>query len=447
MKPVTQDTSPKNDAGKEPLFTGNFLVAVLINLAITTVFFILVTGMAVYAASEFGAGETAAGFAASAFVIGALGARFFAGKYVNSFGRKPTLVICMAVYTLAGIAYPWMGSFEWLIVLRIAHGIALGFGQTALTAAVFDIIPRARRGEGSGYYMLANSLPPALGPLAAIQLSEAYGFEGMFAAVTVISALSFLAACLIKTPEVKPIGVRLRDRLMLRPTDVMEPRAVSIAVVAMLLGITFASVMTFLNGYARAFGMVDFASLYFVVYSATMLAARLVMGKVQDRFGDNAVIYPALIAFTVSMALLAWAPTPIGLVAAGVLAGFGFGSMLPALQAIIASKLRTHRISIGISTFFIMMDLGFGFAPLFLGPFVEAWGYQAMYSGCVGIVVLTLAVYWLVHGKFSVRRGRARKRQGGWTNDATGVMPRIPPAKPQQNDAAATAPSASTPLV
>ncbi|WP_157983839.1 MFS transporter [Nesterenkonia muleiensis] len=433
-----------NQDTKEPLLSWNFILAILINLAITTSFFILVTGMAVYAASEFGAGETAAGFAASAFVIGALCARFFAGKYVNTLGRKRILVICLGLFTLAGIGYLGVDSYEWLLVLRVIHGIALGFGQTALTAAVFDIIPRTRRGEGSGYYLLANSLPPALGPLLAIELSGRFGFDGVFIAVTIISAISFLAACLIETPEVKRRGTTLGQKLRLRPSDIIEPRAFSIAVVAMLMGITFASVMTFLNGYAQSLGMTGGASLYFVVYSATMLITRLFMGKVQDRFGDNAVILPALTTFTVSMSLLAWSPNQGVMIAAGVLAGFGFGSLLPAIQAIIASKLRTHRISIGISTFFIMMDIGFGFAPLFLGPLVENWGYHVMYAGCVGVVLLTILMYWLVHGKYSVRQGVARRRAQHWVNDATGVMPLVPPTD-KDDDGDDAAPSAKTP--
>lgn len=426
---VNQDT-------KEPLLSWNFLTAILINLAITTSFFILVTGMAVYAATEFNAGETASGFAASAFVIGALLARIFAGKYVNTLGRKRIMVSCLGLFALAGLGYLTVDSFELLLVLRVIHGITLGFGQTALTAAVFDIIPRTRRGEGSGYYLLANSLPPALGPLLSIQLSQQFGFEGVFIAVTLISALAFICACFINTPEVKRRGASWRERLRLRPSDIIEPRAFSIAVVATLMGLTFSSVMTFLNGYAQSMDMTDAASMYFVVYSATMLITRLFMGKVQDRYGDNLVIFPALIAFSISMGLLAWSPNQTVMIIAGVLAGFGFGSLLPAIQAIIASKLRTHRISIGISTFFIMMDLGFGLAPLLLGPVLEAWGYHVMYSCCTAVVVLTILLYWFMHGKFSVKQGVARRRAHHWVNDATGVMPLVPP----QDNRTATSP-------
>ncbi|GAA1821329.1 MFS transporter [Nesterenkonia flava] len=431
---MAQDTSP-NDQGaeesrrgshKEKLFTRDFLFATLINLMMTTGFFTLVTGMAVYAASEFGAGETAAGFAASAFVVGALFARIFAGKWVNTLGRRGTLILCMLLYTLASLAYIWVNSFELLIALRFLHGIGLGFGQTALTAAVFDIIPKSRRGEGSGYYLLANALPPALGPLLAIQLSEAYGFETMFVAVTAMSGAALLFAVFMRVPEVKPVGASMRQRLMLRPRDIIEPRAFSIALVAMFVGIVFASVMTFLNGYARSLGMLDAASIYFLVYSVCMLATRLVTGRIQDRFGDNWVLYPAITVFIGSMGLLAWAPGQWAIIASGALAGAGFGSMLPALQAAIANRLPTPRISIGISTNFIMMDIGFGFAPLFLGPLVEAGGYQVMYTGCTIMVVLTLLIYWWVHGRHDVRQGVPRRGpKKGQEPPRTGTMPTV----------------------
>lgn len=416
------------DAGspKERLFTVDFLLATAINLMITTVFFTLVTGMAVYAAGEFGAGETSAGFAASAFVVGALCARVFAGKWVNTLGRKRIMVVCMVLYTLAGLAYLGVTSFEMLVGLRLAHGMALGFGQTALTTSVFDLIPKSRRGEGSGYYLLANALPPAIGPLLAFQLSERYGFETMFLSVTAMSALALLFAIFIRVPEIKPRGLRLRDRLALRPSDILEPRALSIAALAMMLGASFASVMTFLNGYARSEGMLDAASIYFLVYSGCMLLTRLFTGRIQDRYGDNMVLYPAIVLFIGSMSLLAWAPGPWALITAGALAGGGFGSIIPALQALITFKVPSPRISIGISTFFILMDTGFGFAPLVLGPLVESWGYHVMYTGCVGVVVLALGLYWWVHGRHDVKQGVARRGpREGEPPPKTGLMPQV----------------------
>ena len=397
---------------KDPLFTKDFLLAIVINLLLATVFFILITGLAVYAAEEFAAGETAAGFAASAFVVGALGARIFAGKYVNFLGRRRTVLVCLIVYVLAGLAYLWVDSYAMLIALRAVHGISFGFGQTALNAGVFAMIPASRRGEGAGYYLLANSLPPAIGPLAAIQLTQRYDFWAMFLAVTLVSVIGLVFSLFLRLPEDNPWRTTLREKLTLRPRDIIEPRAFKISLVAMLLGIGFASVMTFLNGYARSLNMVDAASLFFVIYAGAVLVSRLLMGRIQDRYGDNWAVYPAVIFYIIAMVLLAWAPNQGVLLAAGVLAGFGFGSLLPVLQAIIASDLPAHRTSIGISTFFIMLDAGFGFSPLLLGPLVSFADYRFMYAACAGVVVVSLVLYWLVHGRHDVHQGVARRTPG-----------------------------------
>lgn len=393
--------------GPEPLFTRNFLLGISVNMFTATVWFILITTMAVYAAVEFGSGETAAGFAASAFVIGALCARMVAGKYANVLGRKRTLVVCMIIYAGATTGYFWVDSYETLIALRVVHGASIGFGQSALNAGVFDLIPSTRRGEGAGYYLVANSLPHAIGPLAAIQLSQRFGFDAVFLAASGVAGVALLAAVIIRLPENRPKG-RIRHHLSLRPGEIIEPQAAPIALVMLISGVAFSGIITFLNGYAQSMGMVDTASVFFVVYASMVLLSRLTVGRLQDRYGDNAVVYPALVAFCAALALVAWAPNAPVVLAAGLLLGFGFGSLLPSVQAIIAAKLSPHRTSIGISTSFILMDVGFAVAPFLLGPLVENFGYHPMYGISAGIALCGVVVYYWVHGRFDVRQGQPR---------------------------------------
>lgn len=413
--PVTPDSPEENQdepfMGRPRLFTRDFLLATGVNLGLAMVFYMLITGLAVFAAEQFGAGETAAGFAASAFVVGALFARIFAGKYVDFLGRRRTVWACLIIYVLASMSYIWADSYELLIVLRVLHGIAFGFGQTALTTAVFDLIPVSRRGEGSGYYMLANALPPAAGPLLSFQLTDLFGFWAMFLGATVVSGIALLAALFIRLPERPPTG-RLREKLRLRPSDILDRRAFTPAVVMMLLGTSFGSVLTFLNGYARSIEMVDAASVYFVVYAVAVLVSRFFAGRIQDRQGDNVVVYPAILMFVVSMVLLAWAPSPSVVILSGVLAGLGFGSILPVLQAVAAAAVPPHRVSIAVSTFFIFLDSGFGLSPFLLGPMLELWGYRPMYWICAGVVAATLVLYWILHGRHDVRQGVARRTPG-----------------------------------
>ncbi|MGO1193144.1 MAG: MFS transporter, partial [Nesterenkonia sp.] len=398
------------DDGSPPkLISPSFLLAIGVNLGFGMVFFMLITSMAVYAATEFSAGESAAGFAASAFVVGALLARIFAGKYADLMGRRRTVVLSLVLFVLCSAAYLVVDDYAALIVLRIVHGTGLGFGQTALNAGVFSLIPHTRRGEGAGYYMIANSLPQALGPLVGLQLSHIYGFSTVFIGAAVISALALVLAAMVRLPEARLRRQRLRSALRLRPGDIIDRRAFPIALIALLTSAAFGSVMTFLDSFAQLEDMGNVASLYFLVFAGAVLITRLFVGRIQDRFGDNAAVYPAIVVFVGSLGLLAWSPNEAVVLVSAVLAGFGHGSLLPVLQAIIASAVTAPRVSIGISTFFILSDTGFGLSPLALGPLADAGGYRLMFAVCAGLILLSLGVYWFLHGRFDVKQGAARR--------------------------------------
>ncbi|GAA1148687.1 MFS transporter [Nesterenkonia lutea] len=407
--PPGPEGAGEGEDGSSNLFSRSFLLAIGINLCFGMVFFMLVTGMAVYAAAEFSIGQTAAGFAASAFVVGALLARIFAGKYVDFLGRRRTVLVTLVVYVLASVAYLVVDSYEVLILVRMLQGAAFGFGQTALNAGVFSLIPPARRGEGAGYYLVANSLPQALGPLVGIQISQTFGFGALFVSASILAVLALLLALGIRLPEARPPAQSLRQRLMLRPRDVIERRAIPVALVGMMLSVGFASVITFLDSFTRGEQMTNVGSLYFVIFATVVLITRLFVGRLHDRYGDNAVIYPTVVMFFGAMVLLSWSPNEAVVLGSAVLAGFGHGSLMPVLQATIASAVPAHRVSIGLSTFFIFMDSGVGLSPLLLGPLAEAGGYRFMYGACAGLILAAMVVYWLLHGRFDIRQGTPRR--------------------------------------
>lgn len=373
------------------------------------IFFMLITGMATFAAVEFSSGQTSAGLAASAFVVGALFARIFAGKYVDFMGRRRSVLVCLVVYTLAMVAYLAVDSFAVLILIRVIHGATFGFGHTALNAGVFAMIPAERRGEGAGYYLIANSLPQALGPLLGLQISQAYGFQALFIAASILSVVSLLLALWMHLPESPPPGQRLREHLKLAPRDVLDRRALPIALIALLLSIGFASITMFLDSFSRVENMTNVASMYFVVFAIVVLLTRLFVGRLHDHYGDNAVIYPAIVMYSGAMALLAWSPTELVVLASAVLAGLGHGTLVPVLQATISSAVPAHRLSIGLSTFAILSDVGTGLAPFFLGPLAEAGGYRLMYAACAGLIVVAFVAYWVLHGRYDVHQGRRRR--------------------------------------
>ncbi len=319
------------------------------------------------------------------------------------------MALSLMVFVLCSGAYLLVNDYEVLVVLRMIHGAAMGFGHTALNAGVFSLIPRSRRGEGAGYYTTANSLPQALGPLLGLQLSHVLGFDAVFVSATVIASAALVMGLLIQLPEISVRRQQLRYQFALKPEDIIDRQALPVAMVALLTSAAFGPVLTFLDSFSQSEGMENIASLYFLIFAATVLLTRLFIGRIQDRFGDNAALYPALVSFVVSLALLAGVPHEVGILLSAILAGVGNGAMLPVLQAIIASAVAAKRISIGISTLYIVADTGLGLSPLVMGLLVEISGYRLMFAVGAGLILAGLVLYWFLHGRYDVRQGYRRR--------------------------------------
>ncbi|SMY03724.1 Major Facilitator Superfamily protein [Brevibacterium aurantiacum] len=131
--------------------------------------------------------------------------------------------------------------------------------------------------------------------------------------------------------------------------------------------------------------------MFFLLYAAGSLVARLFAGRIQDQYGDNVVVVPVFAVFAAGMATVAVADTVWAFALVGLFTGLGFGCLLPSLQAILISRTTPAQVGVATSTFFLILDLGTGVGPVLLGLFASAAGYTAMYW-------LSAAAYALVAG-------------------------------------------------
>nr|WP_231706267.1 MFS transporter [Arthrobacter sp. zg-Y40] len=380
-------------------------MAIITNLFLSMVFYLLMTSMALYAVEEFAASDSAGGFASGSFVIGALLARVFAGKFLDFVGRRRLLIVSLAVFVVAALLYIPADSLALLLTVRIIHGAAFGAASTSLSASVMGLIPINRRGEGTGYFGISTTLATAVGPFLAVMLVDSVSYRALFLVTTACAAVALVLSLVLRLPERTPTLEEQKNKWRMHLTDIIDPGALSIASVMFIAGAAYAGVLSFLNSYAQSEGLVLGASLFFVVYAAVVLVSRLFVGRIQDRHGDNAVIYPTLVSFAAGLALLAYAPNNAVLAVAGIFLGFGFGALMPCAQAIAVSMAPAHRIGLATSTFFILMDAGIGVGPLLLGMLLPVTGYHGMYWVLAAVVLASTVLYHFVHGRKNVRPG------------------------------------------
>jgi MFS family permease len=394
------------------LVTRTFVLAWLVNFSQFLTFYFLVTTMALYAVRAFAASDAASGLASSAFVIGATVARLFTGYVVDRFGRRRTMMAALVLAAVSCALYFAAGSLALLVGVRILHGFTYAFASTAVMALAQAAIPPTRRGEGTGYLALGTTLATAVGPAMGLFVTGTFDYAVLFAVALGSTLVGLVLAMFLKGPEAQgepggtPSVPAARPRFSL--AAVVHPAVVPIGIFMAVVGLCYGGVMTFLNALAEQRDLAGGAGWFFLAYAGAMLLMRLTLGTLQDRRGDNPVVAFGLVFFALALVLLAVASEDWHVVVAGALTGLGYGTLMPAAQAIAVSRVQPHQYGAGISTLLLFADIGLGLGPVALGGLASATGFGTMYLVLAGFVLVAAAWYAAAHGRFDhARRGRA----------------------------------------
>lgn len=384
-----------DQSSKTKLWTKDFIIVSSVNFFLYLIFYLLLVTIAVYAVEIFDASESQAGLVTGIFIIGTLIGRLVIGRMINLTGNRLMLFIGLAFFTLTSGLYLINAGITILLITRFIHGMALGVASTATGTIVAQIIPQTRKGEGIGYYSMSITLATAIGPFIGLYMSQHTSYQSIFSFCLGLGVISFILALFMKIPEVKSVS---KESSGLKISDFIEPKAVPIAFVTLVLALGYSSVLSFINFYAIELNLVEIASFFFIVYAAAILISRPLTGRLMDVKGANSVMYPAFALFGGGLLLLSISSNIITLLLSGVLIGFGFGNMQSITQAIAVKLTPPHRMGLATSTYYIFLDAGLGFGPYFLGFLIPLAGYRNLYL-IMGIMVLAATVlYYFMHG-------------------------------------------------
>ncbi|AIY06903.1 major facilitator family transporter [Planococcus sp. PAMC 21323] len=383
---------------KPALWTRDFILTSIVNFFLILIFYLLMVTIAVYAVNEYGASTSEAGLVTGIFILGALTGRIFIGRSIDKIGRKKTLLIGTTLFTLTTFFYFLNLGLPFLMANRFLHGMTLGMASTAAGTIVAQIIPMTRKGEGIGYFSMSSTLAAAFGPFIGLMLSQYSSYEMIFTVCLALGVISLVISSLVYVPPVEaPPNPNLTKGF--KVSEFIEPKAVPIAIICLVISLCYSSVLSFINFYAMEENLVQAASYFFLVYAISILISRPFTGRLMDLKGANFIMYPAFVLFASGLFLLNISNSSTGLLVAGALIGFGFGNMQSTTQAVAIKLTPTHRMGLATSTFFIAMDTGLGFGPYLLGFIIPMIGYNSLY-GFLGFVVLATAfLYYVLHGK------------------------------------------------
>lgn len=212
---------------------------------------------------------------------------------------------------------------------------------------------------------------------------------------------SFLFSIFLHVPKVEITADQQQDMKGFKLRNFFEPKAFSIAIIALLIGTSYASIISFLNSYAIEIQVVDIASFFFIFYAAATVVSRPFVGRLFDVKGENYVMYPVFVLFALGLVILSQAHL-YGwfILLSGVFVGLGFGTFTSTGQAIAVKESPKHRSGLATSTFYIFLDGGAGIGPTILGLFIPLLGYNGLYLSIAGLVLISGVIYYFLHGRF-----------------------------------------------
>ncbi|MEK5753875.1 MFS transporter [Acinetobacter variabilis] len=379
-----------------PLWTKPFVLCLANNLFLFIFYFAQTTILPIYILKELGGNLAQAGLAMTLFMISAIAVRPFSGLIIEKLGIRKTLIVSGIFFSLFSLAYLLADQLTTLFIIRFLHGIWFSILTTVCVPVVNQFIPEQRKGEGMGYYVMSVNLGIVLGPLIGLSLIEYWSY---FQITTLLIALVFIgfAFCLmIPVKETENIIQTIPDKKGLVFSDVVEKKALPVAVLAALISFSYASIMSFIAPFAASKNLMAYASLFFVVFAISMMSLRPITGKIYDRKGPQYVIYPALLVFSLGLFLLSQIQTLWGFLLAAVLIGVGFGSAQPCIQTVAIQRAPKHRIGYATSTFYTFYDVGIAVGSLLIGALIATYSYQFAFILCSLLTLCSIVYFKLV---------------------------------------------------
>ena len=386
------------DQQKAKLWTKDFIFVSAINFLITLVFYLLMVTIAVFAVNEYHTSTSQSGLITGIFIIGSLIGRLLIGRFIDNIGRKKTLVLGVAFFVLTTLLYFVEIGVTFLLFNRFIHGFFMGMAGTASGTIVAQIIPAKRKAEGIGYFSMSATLATAIGPFIGLYMSQHTTFQMIFIFCVALGIISFLVSLFVYVPALEATG-KGEEIKGFKISNFIEPKAVPIAIVTLLVAFCYSSVLSYINSYAIELDLVSTASFFFLIYAVAVLVSRPFTGRWMDSKGANFIMYPAFIIFAAGMLLLSLVDNSFMLLLSGVLIGFGFGNMQSSTQAIAVKLTPAHRMGLATSTFFIALDAGLGFGPYVLGYIIDSLGYQKLYIVLTIMILVVFVLYYFLHGK------------------------------------------------
>ncbi|CAM7964715.1 purine nucleoside transporter PunC [Lelliottia nimipressuralis] len=140
----------------------------------------------------------------SLFLAGFAFAQLLWGPLSDRYGRKPILLLGLAIFAVGCLGMLWVRDATWLLVLRFIQAFGVCAAAVTWQALVTDYYPASRVNRIFATIMPLVGLSPALAPLLGSWILVHFDWQAIFATLFIITLVLMLPAFTLKPAQLKP---------------------------------------------------------------------------------------------------------------------------------------------------------------------------------------------------------------------------------------------------
>ncbi len=327
------------------------------------------------------------------YAFGVIGGLVLFGNLSDQLGRKPPLLLGLALSAASALLFLLAGSLVPIYVARIVSGLSAGIFTGTATAYVIDLAPGGRRQFASFVAVLANLGGLGTGTLLSGLLGQWAGYPLRTPFAVDLALVAVATAGLLVAPEtVGRQERRLRLQRLGVPSEVagVFVRAALAGIAAFAVSGVFSSVAPEFLGLGLHRHSPALAGLLVFVLFLMSAAGNVVVARAPDPLAVGCGLLAAGVAvLAISLAV----DSLVALFASAVLVGLGQGVVVSAGLASIAQRAPAERRGETVSSLFVAMYAGLSVPVIAAGVAIHYTSLRGAGIGfCIAVGLLSLGV-------------------------------------------------------
>lgn len=237
----------------------------------------------------------------TSYLLGFGGAQLFYGPLADHFGRKPVMLVGLAIYTVFTVVAAFAASLDVMIVARALQGMGAAATRVLAITIIRDFYSGRRMARVMSLTFIVFLAAPVIAPTIGQAIVAVAPWQWIFGALAVFG-MATAAWAWLRLPE----SLHAADRRAISPAGILQAfRLVLSSRIAVgyvlaltaMLGALFGFINSVQQVFADALGAPGLLTSVFALAAGCMAMASFLNSRIVERVGTRRVSHAALLGF------------------------------------------------------------------------------------------------------------------------------------------------------